>query len=316
MDYEKALVKIFNENPDRRVAHELSLPVLKQLAGDKNYLFRIIRENLSDPAFLNARRDYSKLLKFYVSCEKEFTLVINIFPPNPFNNSKLSVKSIHHHQNLLLTTITFLGAGYDSILFKKNFSIDKDKHVSLKVDRYFTQGPGESTFIDSRVPHVVFFPDEVTATYSLWSMNKRRKLEKLEKLPFLHRIKSKAARIASFFSISDQIGLNDVSEVYFYIRKNKISVITHPVKYSSGDSEAHLYNLLCFMNSIGFDDLDFLRSLTATTSLPEATSRMLQAYIQNPGSFNSFRKIHEFIPEENMSLEKILDTVSAAEPAE
>jgi hypothetical protein len=309
--YISELTRIFSRHCDRYTAHSLSLPVMQQMAADNNFLHAAIKWNFSDPRFLSAPRDFSKLLKLYIFRNKDFELVMNIFPPDPFGGKGTSVKSIHHHKNLLLTTVTLFGNGYETILFKPDFSVDKDKTVNLQMERMFVQPLHGHTFIDRLVPHVVFFPPELTVTLSLWCLHERRRIDLLRELPGADRLNKPVARLLHRLKLGGKLGLNDVSDVYFRIENGRFKVIDFKISYPSGTADDTAFNLLCFLKTINFDDAAYMRQVASDRRQDAGVRHLVQQFLQSPGSFSEFRNCHVFIKEENISKEDILAAVQA-----
>ena len=111
MDYIAELRSIFSR-PDLYEAHEECVPVMDAMARDPAFFFGVIRKCLSDPEYLNRIRHYPTLA-FPIEENEDFTFVANVFLPLPDGNRDLSFQSIHHHGQLLLTTISASGAGYE-----------------------------------------------------------------------------------------------------------------------------------------------------------------------------------------------------------
>jgi hypothetical protein len=307
--YLRELISIFSENSRER-AHELSRPVLKAMASDRAFFETVIKQNLSDPDFLNSLRDYEKLLKFKVSINPDFSLVMNIFPPCG-KQEKISVKSIHHHQNLILTTVNTFGPGYESVLFKKDIHINRTNlKATLELDEQFFHEPEKVRTIDCFVPHVVFFPDTVTATYALWSMNRKRKIEYLKGSPAIEKIKPVAVKTANFIGLGNILGLNDASEVYFYVKNQSVFLLKHKLKYPKGTNECFLSSMFCFLKETGFSDYDFLRKVKEDPRVLPHAKMWINKFLRNEHDAFSFEETHVMIPEENIRKSDIMTAVN------
>ena len=127
------IIKIFQDNDDLYTAHKLCKEVMKKIIDDKDCLHKIIEHNLLQPDFLKRKRHYPTL-SLNVYKNKLINIVINIYPELPPGSTKdVSYHSIHHHGNLLLSTIALSGPGYSSIVFGKNFFVpDKDKSYKME----------------------------------------------------------------------------------------------------------------------------------------------------------------------------------------
>jgi hypothetical protein len=306
--YVQELSSVFKSN-SRDKAHELSQPILKAMAGDRAFFELVLRSNFSDPDFLNQKRDYEKLLKLHLCDSPEFNLVMNIFPPvRP--NETVSAKSIHHHQNLILSTINTFGPGYESIIFKKDIQINRStREAAMEVDEIFFHENQQLRRIDSFVPHVVFFPEQVTATFALWSINKKRRIEYFKKSNLVERIKPSAVKAAHFIGLGDLLGLNDVSEVYFYVRDQKLYLLKHPLHHPPGTHEAFLSPIFRFLKETGFNDSDFLRKVKENEELYPVVKNYIERYLNGEEKYFTYENSHVMIPEENMTKNDILEAL-------
>src|SRR5262245_47177792 len=123
--YVNEIAAIFKNEKDRYKAHEKATPVLRSMGADKEVLYDIFRQNLSNDDFIKKPRHYPTI-GFDIYKDDNIGISGNCFMPLPDRTSDLSFQSIHHHGKLLLTTVAAFGPGYESILFKKGFVIDPD----------------------------------------------------------------------------------------------------------------------------------------------------------------------------------------------
>src|ERR1051326_5554696 len=144
--YIKEVVAVFKKNKDRYKAHELIRPIMSQMATDENFLYDVIRTNLSNPGYLLKKRHYSTLaMEIFQNSDLHF--VMNIYPSLPDKKTDISFQNIHHHGNLLLTTVCAFGPGYSAFIFDKDFSIDlSTKEVKMKINRYYRNKKGNIEF--------------------------------------------------------------------------------------------------------------------------------------------------------------------------
>ena len=127
-NYIKQIIKIFDNNQDLRIAHKKSEDIMKQIVEDKNSINEIVEFNLSQPDFWFKKRHYPTLA-LSVFTNELIDIVINIYPALPNGDLNTSFQSIHHHGNLMLSTIGLSGPGYSSISFKKDFVINKNNNA-------------------------------------------------------------------------------------------------------------------------------------------------------------------------------------------
>src|SRR5688572_27563890 len=100
----EGLREAFAQNADKYAAHRVAAPILQDMAASRGIFTEILERHL-------ARAD-ALTQKHYpvVSCEVEtnphFGLVANCWIPLPDRDTDMSTKAIHHHGDMLLTTVT------------------------------------------------------------------------------------------------------------------------------------------------------------------------------------------------------------------
>ena len=98
-------------------------------------------------------------LMFPLFLSGDIIISINLFVPIKDGSKDITQDNIHHHGWRLLTTGVISGDGYETITFERQSHLNKNKdHICLKIKEDYKHIPGESKFIDSQTPHVVFHP--------------------------------------------------------------------------------------------------------------------------------------------------------------
>ena len=260
MDYIADLRSIFSR-PDLYEAHDECVPVMSAMARDRKFFFDVIRKCLSDPEYLGRVRHYPTLA-FPIEENEDFTLVANVFLPLPDTNRDLSFQSIHHHGQLILTTISAFGAGYESIIFKPGYSIDLETGLTdMQMDRHYQNELYNLAFIDKLTPHIVFYPEAASITFALWSREKHDALDKMKKMKVLQSMKKPLKRIIKMAGLNAAVGLNEVDYNDFYPKEGKIWGLKDRLGYVEGTNRNWLQNVFSVVQQYGFDDMDFIRWL-------------------------------------------------------
>ncbi|MCE3227544.1 MAG: hypothetical protein K0S32_2095 [Bacteroidetes bacterium] len=295
--YLKELTSIFASNT-REKAHELSESVLKEMTSDRAFFEAVIRYNLSDPDFMNSMRNYERLLRFKVIKTADFNLVLNVLPPSR-NHERISVKGICHHRDRILTTINAFGPGYESVLFKKDFHVSRiNLRATMEIDRIISPEKEQMNRIDSYTPYAVFFPDSVTATYTLNSTNKKNKMI-LKDIP------------GNFEFLANMFGVTDVPEVCFYAKDHHIFLLKHKLKYPIGPNSTFLSNICCFLKDVNFEDRDFLKKIKEDPRILPNAKLWIGKLIKNEYDEFSYEDAHVMIAEENMKKSEILSAINS-----
>src|SRR5437773_4213341 len=151
-DYIAELKLIFRQPRDKHEAHRKSLPMLKNMAADDAYLTSVLRAYVKDPANLN--KGNFPVPGINIELNPYFNLVANCWIPLPKRQTNVSTKAIHHHGNMLLTTATAFGPGYEHWLFSAPQKIDAARNLyGMQVKERGVHAPGQVAVVDAYVPH-------------------------------------------------------------------------------------------------------------------------------------------------------------------
>jgi hypothetical protein len=299
--------RIFESNSDRYICHELAAPILTDLSMDKAFIFEIFKQNLANKKFLDRERHYSTLALDIIETEN-FSILINIFPPLPDRTVDTTFQSIHHHGSLLLSTVGFHGSSYSSIMYKKGFEIDKKTNtVNLEIEEYYQNINHQVKFCDAYQPHVVFYPRDFSATIVLWSDFQSRAKDNIKKIPLIARFKKPLGKLIRKLRMEGVVGITRIENFDFY-RENGIYYAMKERKAydSSCDNANYLQNIFAFIQSYGFNDLEFLNSLKLNPDFPKHAIHLIDKLIQGDIISDSFCDKHLDIPFVNLKRKILL----------
>jgi hypothetical protein len=260
--YLTEIATIFKEEKDRYKAHQKATPVLKEMGADKEVLFDVFRQSLSNNEFINKDRHYPTIA-FEIYQDKNVGISGNCFMPVPDRRDDLTVVSIHHHGKLLLTTTAAFGPGYYSAVYKKGFTFNKetmDAHLELEKEYQFHKGGIE--FVDADQPHVVFFPTSPSITFAMWAYKDvNNTVQSLKSNPIITKFKEPIRKALKFFGLINKAGINVVEYLDFYPENGKYKVLKDRIKFESGDNQNFLTNVFYVLQTAGFNDFKFLQEL-------------------------------------------------------
>ena len=260
-DHISELKKIFSENQDRYKAHELSRPILLELASDQRYFRQIIEKNLGFPEFGNQKR-ITPVVALDIEVNDMFSFLAHCWLPQPDRDTEMSNQSIHHHGDLLLTSVASLGPGYDSILFKKGFSFDKESLLaSMEIEKVYKNPYMNIEFIDVNTPHIVFYPDSLSVTYALWSNYKPKTNEKFRKFGFLQKNRRKIRKLMDMLNLSKAFDLNSYHYVDFFPSEGKVYVMKDRIRYPLGSADSFAHGFFAILDQVGYDNFDLLEEM-------------------------------------------------------
>jgi hypothetical protein len=236
------IAEIFGKEKDRYVAHSKATPILKEMGVDKEVLFDIFKKNLSNDSFLRKMRHYPTL-SFDIYQDKNVGISGNCFMPLPDRSAGLSFQSIHHHGKLLLTTAAVFGPGYESILFKKGFEIDKETLTAhMEVEKIYQFNSGQVEFVDADQPHVVFFPKDASITYAMWAYSTQSSVIKsLKNTTIVKKFKEPIRNVLNKLGLLKKIGINAIEYLDFYPADGQIKILKNRV------AQMRIFLLMFFM---------------------------------------------------------------------
>ena len=119
------LTRVFENSQAKYEANERAAPVLKQLAADPGFLRDLLQRYLETPGSLD-KPNYP-VVSIPVGFNPLFHLVAHCWLPLPGHETHISTKAIHHHGDLLLSSVTILGPGYEHWLFTLPEPIDASR---------------------------------------------------------------------------------------------------------------------------------------------------------------------------------------------
>ena len=272
-------------------AHELSIPVLKDLVKDKDFLFDVVRKNLSNPEFLKKTRHYPTLA-MEVFKNDIVDMVINIFPSLPDQRTDISFQSIHHHGSLKLSTVGLSGPGYSSCIFKKGYAINKETNeTNLELEKFYSNKIGQYTFCDAYVPHVVFYPTQMSSTLVLWSKQSQNSINFVKAL-FPRSFSKSVGPVLNKLGLRKTLDLNVAQYHDFYPENGKFYALKDRIGYPEGSNENFIQNFFYYLQTIGFDDFDFLRKLLNSEQSTVAEKKWIEKYCSKEVIKEKFEEIH------------------------
>lgn len=306
--YIQKISDIFKNTPDRYAAHKAIQPIMAEMVQNREVLYDIIRKNLSDKSFIYKIRHYPTL-SMHIYKDENIDMNAHIFMPLPDGNTDITFQSIHHHGNLLLTTAAAFGVGYESILFKKGFTLNKDTHIAqMEIEKIYQFHQGSVDFVDVFQPHVVFFPKEVSITYVVWSNKTAESSAKksLKQNSLLRKFKKPIKKILHALGLSQKMGLNVVENYDFYPEGKVIKSLKNRIEFEHGDNENFLTNFFHVMQKTGFQDTEFLKQLAQKYPQHTVLQNLIQDFIAQKPIPAPFYEAHRNVKYVNLHRKDIM----------
>jgi len=241
--YVGALTEIFREAPDKHEANRRSRPVLEEMSGNPVFLTEALAQHLRKPGSLNVQ--HYPTVGLDIELNAYFGLVANCWITLPDHRTDISTKSIHHHGNMLLSTVTAFGPGYEHWTFTRPEVLDADGELfEMKLIEREAHPMHHVAFVDSYVAHLPFYPSETSVTYALWS-NKFPVTwkDRVKRIPVLQNNSESLRKLAVKAGLARQLDLKVVEYFDFYPAEGCFRGIRERNEFKRGPNEDYLYSL-------------------------------------------------------------------------
>jgi hypothetical protein len=255
MKYNEALSKIFRQNYDKHKANEVSRTVLEDMSGDPNFLTEALRQHIAKPKSLNAK--HYPVLGLNIELNPYYDLIANCWIPLPDQATDISTKSIHHHGDMLLSTVTAFGTGYEHYTFTKPKMVDAEKdRFSMELIENGAHPVNHVAFVDSYVAHLPLYPPDLTITYALWSSRFPTSWrDYIKRLPIIKENSKKLRDIAVKAGLAKQLEIKVIEYFDFYPTSEGFCGIKERKEFGLGPNEDYLYSLFYILQETGHDYL-------------------------------------------------------------
>ena len=253
--YVGALEGVFRASPDKHEANRRSRAVLEDMSGDAAFLADALAAHLRAPGSLNQK--HYPVVGFNVDLNPQFGLVVNCWIPLPDRKSDVSTKAIHHHGDMLLSTVNAFGPGYEHWTFTRPQLVDegRERYEMRLLER--TPHPlNHVAFVDSYVPHLPFYPAETSITYALWTSRfPVTWRDRVKRIPVLQKNSAALRGLAVKAGLAKKLELKVVEYFDFYPTAEGFCGIRERTEFERGPNEDYLYSLFHVMQTTGNDAL-------------------------------------------------------------
>jgi hypothetical protein len=250
-----ALEGVFRASHDKHEANRRSRAVLEEMSGDAAFLADALAAHLRAPGSLNQK--HYPVVGFNVDLNPQFGLVVNCWIPLPDRKSDVSTKAIHHHGDMLLSTVNAFGPGYEHWTFTRPELIDggRERYEMRLLER--TPHPlNHVAFVDSYIPHLPFYPSETSITYALWTSRfPVTWKDRVKRIPVFQKNSAALRGLAVKAGLARKLELKVVEYFDFYPTADGFCGIRERTEFERGPNEDYLYSLFHVMQATGNDGL-------------------------------------------------------------
>jgi hypothetical protein len=253
--YVGALAEVFRAAPDKHEANQRSRALLEDMSGDAEFLTDALARQLRAPGSFNSK--HYPVVGFNLDLNPQFGLVVNCWIPLPGRQAGISTKPIHHHGDMLLSTVNAFGPGYEHWTFTRPQLVDEaGERYEMRLVERTPHLPGHVAFVDSYVPHVPFYPPATSITYGLWTSRfPVTWKDRIKRIPALQKNSAALRSVAVRAGLARKLELKVVEYFDFYPTAEGFCGIRERTEFERGPNEDYLYSLFHVMQATGNERL-------------------------------------------------------------
>ena len=271
--YIRALDQIFKSVSDKHTANDRSRAVLEEMSGDAAFFTEVLERHLRKPGSFDTR--HYPVVGIEVELNPWYSLQANCWIPLPGHEADISTKAIHHHGDLLLSTVTAFGPGYEHWTFTTPELVDPETELyDMKLLERAPHPLHHVAFVDAWIAHLPFYPPATTVTYALWS-NRFPVTWKdhLKRVPLLQKNAASLRKLGAKAGLKKQLDLKIAEYFDFYPTPGGFRGIRERTEFERGPNEDYLYSLFHVIQATGNEQL----APVIDEQLPNAQNRELVA---------------------------------------
>jgi hypothetical protein len=267
--YTREIEKAFKATDNKRAALARTVPILQDMSGEPRVLSEILKKHVLTPGALSKK--HYPVVGIDVLTTPSFGLVANCWIPLPNHETDLSTKSIHHHGDMLLNTVTAFGPGYEHWIFTRPELVDRDQELfAMQVLERAPHPLHHVGFVDSYLPHVPFYPSALTITVALWSSQRSVTWKDRMKRWEVFKGRERTLReIAVKVGLRHALDLKVVEYFDYYPADQAFKGIRQRTEFSLGPNSDYLHSLFHIVQRTGNEALAPVISLQMEPSLPD-----------------------------------------------
>ncbi|MFM9903059.1 MAG: hypothetical protein ACKVQJ_00640 [Pyrinomonadaceae bacterium] len=238
---------------DKHEANYRSSNILAEMSGDSVFFAEILEKHLRKRGSLNTL--HYPVVGIDIELNEYFGLVANCWIPLPDKASNISTKSIHHHGDMLLSTVTAYGTGYEHWMFETPVLLDPDNEIyELKLLERADHPLNHVAFVDAYIAHLPLYPPDLTVTYALWSSRfPTTWKDRIKRMPILSKNSARLRKLATHAGLAKQLELKLVEYFDFYPCNDGFRGIREREEFKRTNNEDYLASLFHIIQETGND---------------------------------------------------------------
>jgi hypothetical protein len=313
--YIKELSALFAGTKDKREANYRSVQLLTDMSGDEKFLTDILEMHLRKKGSLNTL--HYPTVGIDIELNEYYGLVANCWIPLPDRSTNISTKAIHHHGDMLLSTATAFGTGYEHWMFETPAVVDAEKEIyDLKLIERAPHPVNHVAFVDAYVAHLPLYPPDLTITFALWSSQYAPTWkDKIKRVPFLQNHSERLREIGRKFGLVNSLDLKVVEYFDFFPDCDGFHGIRERREFPRTNNEDYLASLFYVIQGTGNDALASVVREKLASGERIANRALVEKYAEDLENGVAIQgrvsDAHYGVPTANFTSEAILDALNA-----
>ncbi len=250
-----SLLRVFAAARTKHEGHGKARPMLEEICKQPVFLTEALRSHISAPGALD--KLHYPVLSIDLGLNPYFGLVVNVWVALPDGNTGLSTKAIHHHGDMLLSTATLFGPGYEHWTFSTPELVDERTGThKMKLLGHPIHRHGDVAFVDRHIPHCPFYPAALSVTLALWtSRHPSTWKDRIKRLPPFKGREKFFRDVAVKLGMTQALELKVVRDFDFYPTSQGFRSIYERVEFKLGPNEDYLQSFFHTVQGTGNDTL-------------------------------------------------------------
>ena len=253
--YIESLKQIFATAPNKHEANYRSQAVLEDMSTDPEFFTSVLEKHLLTAGSLNTK--HYPVVGIDIELNHLFGLVANCWIPLPDRATNVSTKAIHHHGDMLLSTVTAFGPGYEHWTFEKPVIVDPEtESYSMTLIDHAPHPLHHVAFVDSYVAHLPFYPQGMTITFALWSSKfPSTWKDRVKRVPLVQKNSNLLKKVARSAGMTKQLDLKVVEYFDFYPTPEGFRGIKERKEFERGPNADYLPSLFQVIQETGNEQM-------------------------------------------------------------
>jgi hypothetical protein len=313
--YLREIKAVFVNAKDKHEANYQSTQLMAEMSGDAGFFSEILQKHLEKPGNLNTL--HYPVVGIDIELNEYFGLVANCWIPLPDKATNMSTKAIHHHGDMLLTTATAFGTGYEHWTFETPTVVDAEREIyELKVLEQAPHPLHHVAFVDAYIAHLPLYPPDLTVTYALWSSRfPTTWKDKLKRQPLLQQNSKRLRDLAAKIGLAKQLELKVVEYFDFYPSPQGFCGIKIRDEFKRTNNEDYLASLFHVIQETGNENLAPVIRQKLDSGEKIDNRGLVENYLKDLESGERIEgrisATHYDVPQANFTVDEILQAVAA-----